>query len=33
MNEYFGFYEEMDAYLGWDEVNEEAGQTNGQENS
>ena len=32
MNEYFGFYEEMDAYEGWQEVNEESGQTSGQEN-
>ena len=30
MNEYFGFYEEMDAYEGWQEVNEESGQTSGQ---
>lgn len=28
MNEYFGFYEEMDAYLGWDEINQESGQEN-----
>jgi hypothetical protein len=32
MNEYFGFYEEMDAYLGWQEIQEELCQTSGQEN-